>query len=120
MFKILEQVFSVLSKKDKHWLILMFLSMLLAAMLEVVSIGSVPVLISLVASPEKFAEIPLVGSSLRSLSSTSSRELLLWGSIGFLVRHALWTKFWDRYQSTILIAAESSPLGQAGNYLSVT
>lgn len=56
-----------------------------AALLEVVTIGSIPLLISVVANPADLQKVPLVGSYLGEFEEIRNRQVVLWGGIGFLV-----------------------------------
>ena len=91
MLRRLVKLFGVFSRRDLGWLAVILAAMLLAALLEVASIGSVPVLITAVASPEKLARVPWAGPYLQAFSALAPRQLLLWGGLAFLALFLLRT-----------------------------
>ena len=57
----LRKLFRLLNRRDKQWLWVILLFMLISSALEVISIGSVPLLITLVADPARLQGLPLAG-----------------------------------------------------------
>ena len=64
----LRKLFRLLNRRDKQWLWVILLFMLISSALEVVSIGSVPLLITLVADPARLQGLALVRRELDGLS----------------------------------------------------
>ena len=80
------------SRSEKFKIIVLFVMMVLAALLEVAGIGMVPAFVSIVANPQRAFEHEVFGPLLQRLGIDSSRDLLVFGAIAligiFLVKNA--------------------------------
>ena len=82
--KTLRKIFYILPKGDPLKLFILLLLMLFAAVMEVVGIGMIPAFVAIVADPERVMQISWLQSIFSILQIESSRDLLIWGSIGLL------------------------------------
>jgi ATP-binding cassette subfamily C protein len=81
----LRKLFQLLNRRDKQWLLVILLFMVISSALEVVSIGAVPLLITLVADPSRLQSVPIVGQFSTVLTGLPRSELVIWGGLVFLV-----------------------------------
>lgn len=81
----LRKLFALLNRRDKQWLLAIFAAMVASSLLEVVSIGSVPLLITLVADPARLQGLPLVGDLIGLFEGLPRRHLVVWGGLLFLL-----------------------------------
>jgi ABC-type multidrug transport system fused ATPase/permease subunit len=58
--------------------------MIVAAGMEVVSIGTVPVLITAIASPDRLSRMPYIGELFAWVPPLTPRQMLAWGGLGFV------------------------------------
>lgn len=79
-----KKLYSLFSRSDKLKIILLFLMMMIAALLEVAGLGMIPVFVSIVANPQRVLENEYLGPWLNSLNITESRDLLIYGSIALV------------------------------------
>jgi ATP-binding cassette subfamily C protein len=73
------------SRMDKLQYAGLLVMMGLGAVLEMVGIGAVPAFISTLAAPEKVRAFPGVEPVLQVLGITTSRELVIWGAVAFIL-----------------------------------
>lgn len=85
MLSQLKKLFALLNKRDKLWLIVILAFMLLASALEVISIGSVPLAIMLVADPVRLQSFPLISDFTASLTNLPRSKLVIWAGLGFML-----------------------------------
>ena len=113
------KILYLLPKGDKVKLVILFLMMLIAAVLEVAGIGMIPVFVSIVADPEQIMQYEPAERLLSALGVETSRDLLIRGAVGlvgiFLVKNLylifyfyLESKFIHRREFTISHALMSS------------
>lgn len=81
----LRKLLIILNRRDKQWLLILLFAMLFSSILEVVSIGSVPLLITLVADPAMLQSFPFVGGWFGLIADLPRRHLILWGGLVFLL-----------------------------------
>lgn len=60
----IKKIFSLLSKRDRTVLVLMLLLMIVASFVEVLSVGTIPVFVSVILSPQEVRSFPIVGDLL--------------------------------------------------------
>jgi hypothetical protein len=87
----LRKLIALLTRRDKQWLLVILSAMVLSSVLEVVSIGSVPILITLVADPSRLEDFPFIGSIGSAIQGWPRRQLVIWGGLAFLVVFAVRT-----------------------------
>lgn len=78
------KIFDILPSSDKGKLTLLFLLMLIAAALEIVSISLILAFVSVVADPERLMAIGWLAPVLEYLKISNPRDLLLYGSLALL------------------------------------
>lgn len=87
---LLKKLFYLLPKGDAFKLTGLVFFMLIAALLELVGIGMIPVFVSIIAAPEKVMENEIIAPFLTYLGITKSGELLLFGGgvllVAFIVK----------------------------------
>ncbi len=84
MIDYLKKILYLLPSGDKIKLCFLFLMMFVAALLEVVGIGMIPVFVSIVATPETVLDHEWAGPLLLSLNITEAGELLVYGAIALI------------------------------------
>ncbi len=77
------------SRSEKVRIILLFLMMLLAAVLEVVGLGTIPAFVSMVANPQRLMEHQTWGPLIARLGISNARELLIYGGVALVVVFAV-------------------------------
>jgi ATP-binding cassette subfamily C protein len=80
----LKKIFYILPKGDPFKLFVLLILMLVAAVMEVAGIGMIPAFVAIVADPERVMQIDWLQSVFSALQIESSRDLLIWGSVGLL------------------------------------
>ncbi len=73
------------SRKDKLQYAGLLVMMGIGAVLEMIGIGAVPAFISTLAVPEEVRAYPGVEPVLTTLGITTSKELVIWGAVGFIL-----------------------------------
>lgn len=81
----LKKLFALLNQRDKQWLFVILFFMLISSVLEVVSIGSVPILVTLVADPVRLQGLPLLGKISTVFTDLPQSQTVIWGGVLFLV-----------------------------------
>ncbi len=80
------------NRGEKLKIILLFVMMLVAGVLEVLGIGMIPAFVAIVANPQRILEHESFGSFFQTLNITSSRELMIYGGITliavFIIKNA--------------------------------
>lgn len=84
MRDIVKKLFFLLPKGDPVKVSILFVLMMIAAALEVVGIGMIPVFVSIVASPEQVLGYGPVQGLFGVLNITTDQDLLLWGSVALV------------------------------------
>src|SRR5690625_2994603 len=77
----LKKIIQLLHRKDRIKLVVVFGMMLLAALLEVIGIGMIPVFVLAVSDPESLLGYPVLGSLLQSLEISTSLQLIVYGGV---------------------------------------
>jgi ATP-binding cassette, subfamily B, bacterial PglK len=72
------------SRQEKFKLIILFVLMMIAAVLEVAGIGMVPAFVAIVADPQRVLEHERFGPLFVRMGITGSRELLIYGAIALV------------------------------------
>jgi len=73
------------SRGEKFKIILLFVMMMIAAALEVIGIGMIPVFVSIVATPDRVLEHDTWGPLLERIGIEGSRDLLIYGATTLIV-----------------------------------
>ncbi len=73
------------SRGEKFKIILLFVMMMIAAALEVIGIGMIPVFVSIVATPDRVLEHDTWGPLLQRIGIEGSRDLLIYGATTLIV-----------------------------------
>ncbi|MGB4205603.1 MAG: ABC transporter ATP-binding protein [Bacteroidales bacterium] len=93
------------SRSDKIKLVIIFILMMIAAVLEVVGIGVVPAFVAVVAQPKHVMEHKYAGPVIQFLNITNQRQLLIYMSIGligiFLIKN-IYTMFFRYVQAKFI------------------
>lgn len=79
------KAFNLLNKKEKKNMSILFMLMLIGAMLEILSIGLFPLLISVLSNPASLEKHPHINSFLRSAGIQTSADILIWGAITIML-----------------------------------
>lgn len=79
-----KKILYILPKGDPLKLIILFMLMLVAAVLEVAGIGMIPVFVAIVADPEQVMSVEWLQPIFEQLDIATSQDLLLWGSIALV------------------------------------
>lgn len=87
----LQKLRSILTREEKWWMVLVLASMLLVAAFEVVSISSVPLVLTFILDPELVGNYPLPVFLTAWIERTTAVERLVWGGSFFLGVFALRT-----------------------------
>lgn len=87
----LQKLRSILTREEKWWMVLVLASMLLVAALEVVSISSVPLVLTFILEPELVERYPLPEFLSNWVERTTATERLVWGGSIFLAVFSLRT-----------------------------
>ena len=106
LIKDLNELRPLFSKQDKLRYLLLLLLMFGASFLEAISVGAVPLFISLLQKPAKFAEAPLIGQLISNFSDKPSPKVILISSfllVTFIVLKNLFLTFVFFMQSKIVI-----------------
>ena len=85
MFLTLKKIFALLHAGDKFKLFILFLMMLMAALLEVIGIGMIPVFVSIIAAPETILNIEWLIPVRAMLRIETGGDLLIYGAIFLIV-----------------------------------
>lgn len=85
MRNIVKKLFYLLPPGDSRKVVVLFMGMMLVALLEVIGLGMIPVFVSIVASPNRVLEFEKLQPVLSFFEITTSRDLLLWGSLALVV-----------------------------------
>jgi ABC-type multidrug transport system fused ATPase/permease subunit len=85
MITALKRLNFLLSRKDKVNFVVLLFFMVLAALLETVGVGVIPVFVSVIAIPERILEYPLLKPVFEYLSLTTSKELLIYSGFGLFI-----------------------------------
>ncbi|MCC5915627.1 MAG: ABC transporter ATP-binding protein [Balneolaceae bacterium] len=80
----LKKLFYILPKGDPLKLVVIFVLMMVAALLEVAGIGMIPAFVAIVADPEKVLGIERIQPLLQFLNVTDARDLLIAGSLALV------------------------------------
>jgi len=87
-----KKILYLLPSGDKYKLLVLFVLMLLAAVVEVAGIGMIPAFVAVVADPEKVMQYGAIGNLLEFFGITTPHELLIWGGAAliavFVVKNA--------------------------------
>lgn len=82
----------VLPKGDPFKIMVLFLLMMVAALLEVVGIGMIPAFVAIIADPEQVLQVEWLQPLLQMLEVSNGKDLLIWGSVAlvgvFIVKSA--------------------------------
>lgn len=81
MKKAFIELYTLLKKKEKIFLIVLFVMMFIASMLEIVGIGAIPAFLAVIINPEKLSIYPVVSSIAQMLNLTEKSNLIVWGSV---------------------------------------
>ena len=76
----LKKIFYILPKGDPFKLVIVFLGMMIAAVLEVAGIGMIPAFVAIVADPDRVLQAEWLQPLIESLEISTSKDLLIWGS----------------------------------------
>lgn len=79
--KYIQKLIYILPKGDRFKLVILFLLMLFAAVMEVAGIGMIPVFVAIVADPEKVLSIDWLQPAFKRLEIAGAQDLLIWGSV---------------------------------------
>jgi len=93
MFEPIRRLLTLFTGRDKSWLVAILFTMFVVAVLELVSIGTVPIAISVVASPGGLERYPLPKSIVAWLKEATPQHLVVAAGLGFLVVYAIRTVF---------------------------
>lgn len=85
----LRRLWSLLSVQDRARIPLLIAAMVVAALLEVLGVGVIPVFVGAVSNPERVLSFPVIGSGLAALGAESQRDILLLGSLLLVVVFAV-------------------------------
>jgi ATP-binding cassette, subfamily B, bacterial PglK len=85
MLAALNRLGKLFTKREKISFCILLGGMIVGAGLETVSVGVIPVFISAVISPEKVMQFRLAETVLRYFRLTTSRDILLWGSLALIL-----------------------------------
>lgn len=85
MYQIIKKIVYILPQKDPIKILLLFLLMMIAALLEVAGIGMIPAFVAIVADPERVMEVAVLEPVINLLEISNSQDLLLWGSAALIV-----------------------------------
>ncbi len=84
MLKIIKKIFYILPKGDPVKLVVIFVLMMVAAVLEVMGIGMIPAFVAIVADPEQVLAAEWLQPLLNALDISSQQDLLKWGAVALL------------------------------------
>lgn len=87
----LQKLRSILTREEKWWMVLVLTSMLLVAALEVVSISSVPLVLTFILEPDLVERYPVPEFLSNWVERTTATERLVWGGSIFLAVFSLRT-----------------------------
>ena len=93
MFNLIKKLFYILPAGDPLKVALLLIMMIIAAGIEVIGIGMIPVFVSIVAAPEQVLGYEPLQFLWSFLNVTSDRDLLLWGSaalVGIFILKSLY------------------------------
>lgn len=96
LFRDLNKLRPLLSRKDKWKFAILFGLMLLASLLEAAGIGAIPLFVSLVMKPSSLAETPVIGNWFSNLPNEPSISIVFWASaalLGFIIIKNLFLSF---------------------------
>jgi ABC-type multidrug transport system fused ATPase/permease subunit len=88
MFKDIKQLSALLTRKEKWKFVILFCSMVIAALLEATAVGAVPGFIAFLMRPASLNEFSWLNQHLPSLPETATVPLVLWASgllMGFII-----------------------------------
>lgn len=81
MIDSLKKIYSLFPRKDRFKLLLLFILMGVASLLEVLGIGIIPIFVVAVADPDKILGFPVVGSWLSARGIITAESLVVYGAI---------------------------------------
>ncbi|MCC5914798.1 MAG: ABC transporter ATP-binding protein [Balneolaceae bacterium] len=81
MLDSLKKIYRLFPRKDRVKLGILFFMMLVAAGLEVLGIGMIPIFVIAVSDPENLMQYPVLGDLLLAADITTAEELVVWGAI---------------------------------------
>ncbi len=107
----IRKIFTLLPAGDKFKLLILLLMMLLAALLEVIGIGMIPVFVSIVAAPHLIMEIEWLKPLLERSGINTGEDLLVYGAIfliGVFILKNTYIMFFNYVQSRFIYARLAS------------
>lgn len=81
MKKAFIELYTLLKKKEKIFLIVLFVMMFIASMLEIVGIGAIPAFLAVIINPDKLEIYPVVSNIAKFLNLGEESNLIVWGSV---------------------------------------
>ena len=81
MLSDLKSILSLLTTRERWKLALLFVLMLIAALLEAVGVGAVPLFVAFLMEPSKLSDHAILSKWLPELPSVVTTDLVIWGSL---------------------------------------
>lgn len=81
MKKAFIELYSLLKKKEKIFLVFLFIMMLIASVLEIIGIGAIPAFLAVIINPDKLSIYPFVSNIAKFLNLNEQSNLIVWGSV---------------------------------------
>ncbi|TRZ87715.1 MAG: ABC transporter ATP-binding protein [Methanosarcinales archaeon] len=85
LFSALKKLRELFTRRDKIGFGILLIGMVVGAVLETFSVAAIPAFISAVMSPEKIMRFKPAAAVLKNFGITTSRDILLWGSLALIV-----------------------------------
>ena len=113
MISRLKKLFFLIGKSGRTKFFILLALMVVNSLLEMVGIGSIPVFIIIVSNPNMVLQHKWAGPIITSLNITTSKDLMLWGSIFLILIFVLKNSFFSFliYIKTRVIYNEQVRLG---------
>ncbi len=102
----IKKIYSLLPEGDHYKLAVLFFLMLVASLLALIGIGTVPVFVIAVMDAERILTMPYIGPALEALNITTPRRLAIFGSAFLLfvyLQKNLFMVFYDYLNSKFML-----------------
>ena len=84
MKKAIRQIYQLLPEGDLLKIAALFLMMIVASVIALIGVGTVPVFVSAVIDADRILNYPVLGNFLKNIGITTSQELALFGALFLL------------------------------------
>ena len=93
MIKDLKSILSLLTRRERWKLALLFVLMLLAALFEAVGVGAVPLFVAFLMEPSKLSNHAILSRWIPELPNVVTTDLVIWGALILLASSCLKASF---------------------------